>query len=50
MQEYCYKCMRALNGSTTCQNCGYDNAGKSASEAPYHLIRGTKPGVLLSAA
>ena len=42
MQEYCYKCMRALNGSTTCQNCGYDNAGKSASEAPYHLIRGTK--------
>ena len=42
MQEYCYKCMRALNGSTTCQNCGYDNAGKSASEAPYHLMRGTK--------
>ena len=42
MQEYCYKCMRALNGSTTCQNCGYENAGKSASEAPYHLIRGTK--------
>ena len=42
MQEYCYKCMRALNGSTTCQNCGYENAGKSASEAPYHRIRGTK--------
>ena len=42
MQEYCCKCMRALNGSATCPNCGYDNAGKPESDAPYHLIRGTK--------
>ncbi len=42
MQDYCYKCMRALNGSMVCSNCGYDNTNQPQSDAPYHLIRGTK--------
>ena len=25
MQEYCYKCMRALNGYPFCGRCGCDN-------------------------
>ena len=41
MQEYCYKCMRPLNGSPVCGNCGCDNSALKPSNAPYHLTRGT---------
>ena len=41
MQEYCYKCMRPLNGSMVCSHCGFDNAAGQGADAPYHLLRGT---------
>ena len=41
MQEYCYKCMRPLNGHQFCGRCGCDNSAVKPSDAPYHLKRGT---------
>ena len=41
MQQYCYKCMRPLGGSSVCGSCGYDNSAAQSASAPYHLRCGT---------
>ena len=40
MQQYCYHCMRPLNGATVCPHCGNDNSIITTA-ASYHLAPGT---------
>ena len=40
MQEYCYYCMKPLNGASVCPHCGKP-ANSSETTSPYHLVPGS---------
>lgn len=40
MQEYCYYCMKPLNGASVCPHCGKP-ANSSETTYPYHLVPGS---------
>ena len=40
MQNYCFHCMKQVNGAGFCPRCGHDIKDRAAA-APYHLMPGT---------